>query len=276
MRRPSVVAEVALAVVLVAGAGLAMLSFALAARRRSRLHTDGVLTVAFALPDGRYHKEEARKAFYRGVRRDRGAARGGRTGAAKVTPLTGNNWGGPLRRVDRPLAPGASAPKSAGSSRRPAISARCRSRCAPAACSKPEMPGDRRGGRQPGRRSALPRRDRPRPFVDLGDQQAEIVGIVGSIRRIPRRRARAELYFPFERVGTPPMTVFIRTTGDPLSALPAVRAAVRRVEPQTVLHETRTMSAIAEESAAATRLATRLLGGFASSPWCSRRSGSTA
>jgi hypothetical protein len=41
-----------------------------------------------------------------------------------------------------------------------------------------------------------------------------------------------------------------------------VRAAVRRLEPHAVLYETRNLSHIAEESAAVTRLATRLLAGF--------------
>lgn len=62
---------------------------------------------------------------------------------------------------------------------------------------------------------------------------------------------------------SPSTTLFIRTSGDPIAALPAVRAAVRRLEPHAVLHEARALSRIAEESAAVTRLATRLLAGFA-------------
>jgi ABC-type lipoprotein release transport system permease subunit len=42
----------------------------------------------------------------------------------------------------------------------------------------------------------------------------------------------------------------------------AVRATVRRLEPQALLRETDTLSHIAEESAATTRLATRLRAGF--------------
>ena len=57
--------------------------------------------------------------------------------------------------------------------------------------------------------------------------------------------------------------MFVRTTGDPVAALPAVRAAVRHIEPDAVFHGARTLSDIAEESAAATRLASRLLAGFA-------------
>jgi putative ABC transport system permease protein len=62
---------------------------------------------------------------------------------------------------------------------------------------------------------------------------------------------------------SPSTTLFIRVNGDAIAALPAVRAAVRRIEPHAVLYETRTLSQIAEESAAAVRLATRLLACFA-------------
>jgi ABC-type antimicrobial peptide transport system permease subunit len=94
--------------------------------------------------------------------------------------------------------------------------------------------------------------------------EAEIVGVVGNIRRASLADdPRADLYFPFERESIPSITLFIRTSGDPIAALPAVRAAVRRLEPNAVIYETRTLENIAEQSAASTRLATRLLGGFA-------------
>lgn len=100
--------------------------------------------------------------------------------------------------------------------------------------------------------------------ISLGDMEAEIVGVVGNIRRAALTDdPRADLYFPFERVMSPSTTLFIRASGDPIAALPAVRAAVRRLEPHTVLYETRTLSHIAEDSAAVNRLATRLLAGFA-------------
>ena len=93
---------------------------------------------------------------------------------------------------------------------------------------------------------------------------AEIVGVVGDIRRASLTDdPRADLYFPFERVDAPSTTLFIRATGDPVQALPALRAAVRRLEPHAVIDETRTLGAIADASAAVTRLATHLLGGFA-------------
>jgi ABC-type antimicrobial peptide transport system permease subunit len=87
---------------------------------------------------------------------------------------------------------------------------------------------------------------------------------VGNIRRGSLADdPRADLYFPFERVVSPSTTLFIRATGDPMASLPAVRAAIRRIEPQAMFTDIRTLSHIAEESAAVNRLATGLLAGFA-------------
>jgi predicted permease len=100
--------------------------------------------------------------------------------------------------------------------------------------------------------------------IDLNGMNAEIIGVVGNIRRTSLADdPRADLYFPFEREQIPSITLFIRATGDPLGVLPAVRAALARIDNRVVLYQTRTLSDIAEESAAVTRLATRLLGGFA-------------
>jgi putative ABC transport system permease protein len=183
-----------------------------------------------------------------------------------VTPLTGNNWTVPLQRVDRPLAPGARAPDvgwqlaSRGYFEALKIPLRAgrlfepRDATGPAvviiseAAAARHFPGEQAVGHR----------------LSLGDMQAEIVGVVGSIRRASLADSpREDLYFPFERVLSPQTTLFVRASGDPLAVLPAVRAAVRRVDPQVVVYQTRTLSSIAEDSAAVTRLATRLLSGFA-------------
>ena len=59
---------------------------------------------------------------------------------------------------------------------------------------------------------------------------AVIVGVVGNIRRAALTdQPRADLYFQ-----VPANTLFIQTGGDPLSALPAVRTALRNLEPAVV------------------------------------------
>ena len=262
-----VAAEIALAVVLLACAGLTILSFSKLLAVDPGFTPDGVLTVEFALPDGRYDKDEARKAFYARAFADIEALPGVvAAGAAQVTPLTGNTWAGPLNRADRPLAPGETATQvgwqmcSHGYFRALQIPLRsgrlfdARDASGPPVVIISQATADR----------AFPGESPLGHFVDMGDQKAEIVGVVGSIRRTSLvDEPWADMYYPFERVGIPSVTMFIRTTGDPLAALPAVRTAVRRIEPDAVFHGARTLSDVAAESAAATRLASRLLGGFA-------------
>ncbi len=262
-----VVVEIALAVVLLAGAGLTLRSFANLLAVDPGFRPEGVLTVQLVLPDGRYEADDARRAFYTRAFADIGAVSGvDSVGAAMVTPLTGNNWTVPLQRVEHPVAPGQRPPEvgwqmaSAGYFRALGIVLRSgrvfepRDATGPAVVVVSEavatrfFPGESPVGRR----------------INLGDMQAEIVGVVGNIRRASLTdEPRADLYFPFERVMSPQITLFIRATGDPVAVLPAVRTAVRRLEPHAVLYEMRTMANIAEESAAVTRLATRLLAGFA-------------
>ena len=94
-----------------------------------------------------------------------------------------------------------------------------------------------------------------------GDNRLQIVGVVGDIRRAALTDApRADLYFPFTDTTA---TLFIHTTSDPLLALPAVRTALRAIEPAVVVDTARTFDDIAASSTAIARLAMRLLAGFA-------------
>ena len=101
--------------------------------------------------------------------------------------------------------------------------------------------------------------------VRQGNGTAEIVGVVGSIRRATLADApREDMYFPFEQGPGQEITLFIRTTGQ--AARRDRRRADRDSQHRTARRcsaETRTLDDIAAESAAVTRLAMRLLGGFA-------------
>jgi len=262
-----VVVEIALAVVLLAGAGLTLISFSKLLAVDPGFSTANVLTVEFALPDGRYAEEEARRAFYaRAFDELRAVPAVESVGAAQVTPLTGNNWSSPLQRVDRPLPAGQRPPDvgwqmaSRGyfaALRIPLRTGRLfepRDATGPAVVIISQSAADRYFAGE----TAVGHR------INLGDMQADIVGVVGDIRRASLvEEPRPDLYFPFERVGLPSVTLFIRTHGDAEAALAAVRAAIHRLEPNATFYDTRTLAQIAEESAAATRLASRLLSGFA-------------
>ncbi|HUQ86399.1 MAG TPA: FtsX-like permease family protein, partial [Vicinamibacterales bacterium] len=94
-----------------------------------------------------------------------------------------------------------------------------------------------------------------------GANGLEIVGVVGDIRRAALTdQPRADMYFPFADVAA---TFFLQTTADPLAALPAARTVLRGLEPSILVYGARSLDDIASSSIAITRLAMRLLAGFA-------------
>jgi predicted permease len=263
-----VAAEIALAVVLLIGAGLTLRSFAALIAVDPGFTADGVLTMQVGLPPGRYAEQPARSAAYQRLFDALEALPEVETvGAAVVTPLTGNNWTAGLVRPEHPLPPGQRAPEVGWQS---ASSGYLRALRIPLREGRLFDERDRPGSPPVALVSdALAERHFPgeNPVgkrILLGDVTAEIVGRVGDIRRASLTdEPRADLYFPFEQQSGNGITLFIRTTGDPLLALPSIRATVRQVEPGAVLFETRTLADIAAASAAVSRLAMRMLGGFA-------------
>ncbi|HSC29151.1 MAG TPA: ABC transporter permease, partial [Vicinamibacterales bacterium] len=102
-----VMAEVALALVLLIGAGLVLRSFARLMSVDPGFRIQGLVALDIQLPPDRYREAEARRAFYRDTFAGLAAAPGvAGAGAAIVTPLTGNNWTVSFERSDRPVPAG--------------------------------------------------------------------------------------------------------------------------------------------------------------------------
>ena len=107
-----VVAEVALAIVLLVGAGLIMRTFASLLSVDPGFRYDRVMTMTVGIPADRYRDTVAREAFYRNTFAAIRAIPGvEEIGTAAVTPLTGNNWTVPFERVEQPVAAGERAPE---------------------------------------------------------------------------------------------------------------------------------------------------------------------
>ncbi len=262
-------AEVTLAVVLLIGAGLTLRSFANLIAVNPGFNAQGVLTVQIGLPSGRYADPPARRAFY-----DRAFAALEQlpevetVGAAVVTPLTGNNWTVPLQRPEHPVPSGQRPPdvgwQQASGGYFRALQIPLRSGRLFDARDTDKSPAvviisDAIAQRYFAGEDAVGKR------VRIGDGDAEVVGVVGDIRRAALNDTpREDMYFPFERQAGNSIGLFIRTTGDPLTAFPAIRSTIRALEPQVVLFETRTLADLAAQSAAVARLAMQLLTGFAS------------
>ena len=174
----------------------------------------------------------ARRAFYDRALPALGQLPGiAHVGAAVVTPLTGNNWTVPFERADRPVPSASAHQTSAGSSPRATTSARWTFRLragrlfdardgpdsAPVVIISAAIQRQFFAGENPvGKR------------VRLGPDSAEIVGVVGDIRRAGLTdQPRADMYFPFEHAPQIGITLFVRTHGDPRAAMTPVTSTLR-------------------------------------------------
>lgn len=93
-----------------------------------------------------------------------------------------------------------------------------------------------------------------------------VVGVVESIKhRSLRTGADAELYFPYtqQMMGAKYTNVVIRAKSDPLSIASAVRLRIHELDPQQPVTEIKTMQALVVDSALETRFHTLLLEIFA-------------
>jgi putative ABC transport system permease protein len=263
-----VVAEVALAIVLLVGAGLILRSFASLLAVDPGFRTQNVMTISLQLPGNRYRDLGARDAFYRRAFAELKAVPGVQeVGVAAVTPLTGNNWTAPFERPERPVPAG---------ERPPEVGWQLASNGYFKALQIPLVAGrlfdERDAATGPPvviiseaiQKRFFPNESAVGKQAKQGDQQFEIVGVVGNIRRAGLRdEPRADLYFPFERNKPGQTTLFVRMASDPEKALPSLTSAIARIEPNAFVSDAQTLSHVASESERVTRVVLWLLGVFA-------------
>jgi predicted permease len=263
-----VAAEIALAIVLLASAGLVLRSFSNLLSVEPGFSSDHVLTLGISAPSDRYRDVNARAAFQRRVfEAVRAVPTVEDVGAAAVLPLTGNNWTVGFERADRPVPAGQRPPDVGWQSatggyfktlRIPLRAGRYFSDAdGPStpkvviiseAIQQQFFPGESAVGRK----------------MKLGSDEAEIVGVVGNIRRAALTDTpRADLYFPQEQQPSVGTGLLIRTSGEPTAIVPAFRSALRTVDPDMVLRSIQSMEDVLRESVRLTQLTLWLLGMFA-------------
>jgi len=263
-----VVVEIALALVLLASAGLVLRSFSNLLAVDPGFQTAGVLTLDIGLPPERYREVGALQAFYqRAFEAIRHLPGVDDAGSAVVVPLTGNNWTVPFERQDQPVAAGERPPDVGWQAatggyfstlRIPLRAGRLFNEADGPSARPVVIVSEAIQQRFFGGGSAVGRK------VKLESEEAEIVGVVGNIRRATLTdEPRADMYFPMEHAPSNQTTLFIRTAGDPLGIVAPLRTALRTIEPSIVLRGIRSMDSVARESVQVTRLALWLLGLFA-------------
>jgi putative ABC transport system permease protein len=93
-------------------------------------------------------------------------------------------------------------------------------------------------------------------------RQYTVIGVVGDVRHSDLRIESPAIYYPSFTLG-PRMDIVVRTAGVPTSILPAVRQKVREIDPALPLSNVRTMDEWLADSAAQPRLNAVLLVVFA-------------
>ena len=94
-------------------------------------------------------------------------------------------------------------------------------------------------------------------------QPLEIVGVVKDVRSEDLWQPRADVYVPFEQHPVPSVFLAVRTTVPPLSVVPVVRDAVLALDKEEPLNDVKTMSEIVSETYGAIRFPMTLVWIFA-------------
>jgi putative ABC transport system permease protein len=272
LRRGLVVVEVALAVVLLVGAGLLGRSLDRLLQVDTGLREDRVLTMRMSLAGSQYDDEAAMRNFFGELLPRLEALPGARAvGGVMYLPLTGQKMGHIFWVDDRPRPregeelstdirviagdyfPALGIPLLRGRT----FDTRDHENAPPVFVVNEELARQHFPGEDAvGRRITY-------PWVD-GDVSGEIIGVVGSVREMgPTEEPSPAIYRAYAQMPSPQMTLALRTTGDPLALAPAAAAAVREIDPNQPVAEVRTMEQVVAGTVARPRLILYLLGGFA-------------
>jgi len=272
LRRALVAVQVALAALLVVGAGLLVKSLWTLTRVDPGIETEGVLTFGIHLSPERWPEAEDLSRFHRRLAAELGALPGVKAvGAIQILPLSGSFNGMGFTLSDRP-EPRAGAGWSA------------ETRAATPgffdAFGIPVLHG--RGLSERDTADAAPVAVINRTFAErfwpdgdplghrvrVNESEWEIVGVVGDVHQFGLDLApRASLYLPHPQAHQSWMrrraTVVVRADGDPLELVPAVRRTVAGLDDAMPLTDVRTMDQVLASTLQAPRFRTWLFGTFA-------------
>ena len=277
LRRVFVVGQFGLALLLLVGAGLLMRSFLALRAVEPGFDPEGVLSVGLSLPASRYPDAEARRAFHAELHERLGALPAvSEVGTVSTLFLTAlPNMGGvtvegraDLAEATRefPVVQDAASPGFFGAAGMEVVTGRALSVTdGPDAVSVAVV-------NETFVRIFLAGLNPIGQRFTWGSADAEdpgwitIVGVAGDARRSGLDQAvRPSAFLPMAQDPRPRMEVLLRTAGDPLGIVSAVRAAVAAIDEQLPLTRVRTLEQAMAEQLAQRRFVTWLLGVFAAS-----------
>jgi len=271
IRAGFVVAEVALALVLLAGAGLLVRSFVNLLHTTPGFIAERTLTLDVSLPGSRYGESTRRIDFFRRLIDQTSVLPGVQAaGAISFLPLTGLGAATSYEVVGQPIP---------AKGEEPVCDVRVATNGYFKALGIPLLRGRWFNENDPNDiqnrvivNEAMARRHWPnedpigkRIKISWNDtREDEIIGVVGDVRHTGLDAPpRPMNYWPYRRFSYPSMTLAIKTAGDPTSNVNAIVSIVRNLDPLLAVSDIRTMEQVIDDSVAERRLTMLMLAVFA-------------
>ena len=269
-RRVLVIAEVSLAMVLLAGSGLMIRSLSKLLSIDSGFDARGVLTARLSVTPGAIPRDSMPQLYTQIVDRLRALPGVVDASLAACAPLGGGCNGTKIEFKDQPPADFAHQPNVGISWVTPTWFNTMR---IPLKSGRQFTPADRVGaakvvivnetaaktfwpdGHVLGRRVAVGQ-------GGFGDG-AEVVGIVGDVRQYADSVPKPDVFLPYMQSPAGRMIIFVRTAGDAAGLGPDVRRAMHEVAPSFPMYDMQTMSARSAAATAQARFSAALLALFA-------------
>jgi putative ABC transport system permease protein len=272
-----VVGQIALAMMLLAGAGLLLRSFSQLRRVDPGFSSQGVLTFRLSLPESAYKEDAERVAFFDRLFTRLSALPGVRSaGAIMRAPLTGAHFNLSFEVKGRPPLPPAQQPSMEIRVTTPDYFRtlgipvlRGRSLAASDAALAPQAVVISAAAA----RRHFAGEDPLGKFITLGwghgegkpKAGGEVVGVVGDTKDLGLAEDNPpELYIPYAQFPVQTMDVVVRAQVAPRSLVPAVEGVVRDLDPELPVARVATLDEIVARSISEPRFYMVLLGAFAS------------
>jgi putative ABC transport system permease protein len=271
-----VIAEVALSLMLLVGAGLLIRTFYHLQSIDPGFDSHNVLTSSVRLPKTKYEKKDQQRAFHQQAL-DRSRVLPGAESVATIDslPLQGGSTQ-PIMIEGRPVVQMADQPEVPVREVSPdyfktmhipvlrgrGIAVSDTAASTPVIVISQSIAKEFFANEDPiGKHMSLELTDK---YLEIPTTQREIVGIVGDVKieGLDSDRSMAAVYQPYEQVPSRYMTLTMRTGNNPVSAIAALTAAIHSIDPSQTLTDTMTMDEVVATSLAQRRFTMMLLVAF--------------
>ncbi len=275
-----VVAEVALSLMLLIGAGLLIRSLWMLRHVNPGFDPDHVVTMQLSVPSTKFAKPQQQSTFFETVLRRVRALPGVRSaGVIDALPLTGGGSHQPVQVEGQAVVP---------MSDQPEVDVRLISTGYVSAMHMPLLRGrdfnDSDVAGRPGAvlisqsmaRQFWPNEDPIGKHINMyffPEFAPVVVGVIGDVKddALSQTRSASALYMPLAQVSVPRgsewqsfgMTLAARTDTDPLSVVSAISNSVHQIDPEVPLLQIQTMQDTVDQSLTQQRFTMLLLAGFA-------------